>query len=482
MTTASHQTVTLAMIHRARKLLCNLAGLLVAVAFGCSAIAGNPQVQFPQAEVIEKVTCESDPAQSYALFLPPGYAPEKKWPILYAFDPVGRGAVPVKLFQAAAARFGFIVVGSNNSRNGIDVNAIVKTLWLDTHNRFSIDEQRVYTAGFSGGARVASGMALGYRDAVAGVIAASGGLPSSAKLSSSSQFAFFSTTGTTDFNFPEMQQLKRKLDEIGITNRLAIFAGSHEWPPAELCTEAVAWLEIQAMKSGRRARDEKLIDERLRLKTMLAHDYETAQEFYDAYLEYEALVMEFRGLRDTKECAAAAERLRSSKEVRAAIKSERAEEDSQASLSAKLQTLIAGLQTAESFQEAMSDLKYNLSDLTKKSEGSNESERRVAQRVLRSLTVQIYEETFALKQRKNYAAIPAKIELLTLINSQDPRGFYELAVAYARVENKNKATQSLGRAIELGFSDLARIEQNEDFAALRNDKDFKKLIASLKKS
>jgi len=83
---------------------------------------------------------------------------------------------------------------------------------------------------------------------------------------------------------------------------------------------------------------------------------------------------------------------------------------------------------------------------------------------------------------KNYASIPAKIELLTMISPKDPRVFYELAVAYARVGNKTKATMALGRAIERGFSDLSRIEQNADFAILREEKDFKKLIASLKKS
>src|SRR6185503_4770057 len=136
---------------------------------------GNQQVQFPQAVIVEKVVCATNPEQSYALFLPPGYTPEKKWPILYAFDPLGRGSVPVKLFQDAAKEFGFIVVGSNNSRNGIELNDIVETLWSDTHQRFAIDERRVYTTGFSGGARVASAIALNYRGAVAGVIAASGG-------------------------------------------------------------------------------------------------------------------------------------------------------------------------------------------------------------------------------------------------------------------------------------------------------------------
>lgn len=476
-----------------RTVFYNIAGVLLALAFGWPppayasgsdlVVADHPQAQFPQAEVIEKVTCQADPEQSYALFLPPGYTPEKKWPIIYAFDPGGRGAVPVKLFKAAAERFGFIVAGSNNSRNGIDVSAIVKTFWADTHERFSLDERRVYTTGFSGGARVASAVALGYRDAVAGVVAASGGLPPNANLSSPRQFVFFGTAGTEDFNFPEMQQLKRKLDEAGVTNRLAIFAGGHDWPPAETCSDAVGWLEVQAMKSGSRAKDDKLIDERLSLRTKAARDYETAQKLYEAYLEYEALVTEFRGLRDTNEFAAAAERLRNSKEVQAGIKGERAEEHSQAMLSAKLRSLVGRLQDAETYPEAMVELRSNLSDLAKKSESSkSEAERRVAQRVLQSLVVAIYEEAFALKQRKNYAAIPAKLELVALITPRDSQVFYYLAVAYAQVGNKSKATTALSRAVERGFSDLAKIEQNEDFAILRNEADYKKLIAGLKKS
>src|SRR6185503_15590113 len=154
----------LASIGYMRSIFGKLAKVFTALAFAGSLVVGGQQAQFPQDEIIEKVACIANPEQSYALFLPPGYTPENKWPILYAFDPVARGSVPVKLFQDAAKEFGFILVGSNNSRNGIELNAIVETLWSDTHQRFTLDERRVYTTGFSGGARVASAVALSYRD------------------------------------------------------------------------------------------------------------------------------------------------------------------------------------------------------------------------------------------------------------------------------------------------------------------------------
>ncbi|HEV7745925.1 MAG TPA: hypothetical protein VGO56_13080 [Pyrinomonadaceae bacterium] len=263
---------------------------------------------------------------------------------------------------------------------------------------------------------------------------------------------------------------------------MSIFEGGHDWPPVDLCSEAIGWMEVQAMKSGSRDNNEALIDARLKLKTKTARDYEAAQKPFEAYLEYQELVTEFSGLREVSEFAAAAARLSAAKEVRAAIKSERTEEENQANVSAKLEGMIAQLPDASSYSEAVVELKSNLSELAKRSESSkNISGRRVARRVLQSLRVQIYEEAFALKQRKDFASIPAKLELATLISPKDPRAFYDLAAAYARAGNKSRATTALSQAIELGFSDLGRIEQNEDFAILINETDYKKLIGRLRK-
>ena len=46
-----------------------------------------------------------DESQSYALYLPKAYTPEKKWPILHGFSPAGRGTDPEfrKIVGAEAA-------------------------------------------------------------------------------------------------------------------------------------------------------------------------------------------------------------------------------------------------------------------------------------------------------------------------------------------------------------------------------------------
>src|ERR1043165_9117236 len=72
----------------------------------------------PVGRVLEKVPVGRDATQSYALYLPAAYTPARKYPVLYFFDPGARGAVPVERFKEAAEKYGYILVGSNNSRNG----------------------------------------------------------------------------------------------------------------------------------------------------------------------------------------------------------------------------------------------------------------------------------------------------------------------------------------------------------------------------
>ena len=108
----------------------------------------------PKNQVVEKLECLNDSLQSYALYLPANYTPDRKWPILYALDPGARGKTPVEHFKEAAEKYGWILAGSNNSRNGPWRRAAEawSAMTKDMHQRFSIDDDLVYATSFSGGA------------------------------------------------------------------------------------------------------------------------------------------------------------------------------------------------------------------------------------------------------------------------------------------------------------------------------------------
>src|ERR687885_659623 len=107
--------------------------LAVPAAARAQAAAGEP---LPAGKLIESVAVRGDASQSYALYLPGVYAPERKWPVLVCFDPLARGRATVARFQAAAEEYGFVVLGSNNSRNGLDgaaLSKIINALWAGGH-------------------------------------------------------------------------------------------------------------------------------------------------------------------------------------------------------------------------------------------------------------------------------------------------------------------------------------------------------------
>ncbi len=78
----------------------------------------SAQQNLQRGVLLPEVVSQQHSDQTYALYLPSAYAPNKKWPIVYAFDPAARGRMPVELMKDAAEKYGYIVVGSNNSRNG----------------------------------------------------------------------------------------------------------------------------------------------------------------------------------------------------------------------------------------------------------------------------------------------------------------------------------------------------------------------------
>ena len=90
---------------------------LLTLALCLGATGARSQVLQPGI-VIERVECSDDTAQTYALYLPSGYAPERTWSLLLAFHPAARGRLMVEKYQAAAEQYGYIVAASNNSRNG----------------------------------------------------------------------------------------------------------------------------------------------------------------------------------------------------------------------------------------------------------------------------------------------------------------------------------------------------------------------------
>jgi len=441
----------------------------------------------PAGKIIERVVCLKDAGQSYALYLPPNYTTDRRWPVIYAFDPAARGMRPVERFKDAAEKYGYIIVGSNNSRNFPDrpLAEIINAMFDDTQTRFSIDQNRVYTAGMSGGARVAGMVAQSLAQSLAqstgggaaGVILCGAGFSEAKPPDKPLPFPVFGVAGVEDFNWIELRQLHKALDSIGSANRFVTFDGDHSWAPSDSFLTAVEWMELQAMKSGRRGRDEKLIAELFDKMAGEARADESAKRVYEAFLKYEAIAKDFNGLRDVAELARKADELRSSKEVKDRLKQERAAEQTQRQRSQEFFAAREQLNTAENPAVAMMGIKSMISDLRKKAASRDESvERLAARRALGSFYVSMNEEANRHRAAKKYKEAAASLALAAEIRPDNPQIFFSLARACALGGDKKQALEALKKAVELGFTNADEIAGNADFASIRNDAAYKRLI------
>jgi predicted esterase len=331
--------------------------------------------------VLDDVKCLADAAQSYSLYLPSNYSAERKWSVLIGFHPGARGPALVEKYRAAAEQYGYVVAASNNSRNGpwAVSMAAIKAIVPDLNGRFSLDDRRIYLTGHSGGARVAMQVALG-SNSVAGVIASSGGYPDG-QPRSKVPFAVFATAGHEDFNYIEMRLLDRKLTT---PHRLAVFTGGHTLPPDAVALEAIEWMELQAMKSGRRTRDDALV---ARLFDKRQASIAASSGGVDTIHLLEGLVADFDGLRDMTAEKSRAKELSQQRELKKALARERSLDDAEARMIDEYVELEAGLADDSRHSASMLGLRDRLGRLAQRANAAEDSpERSQARRLLRAIT------------------------------------------------------------------------------------------------
>jgi polyhydroxybutyrate depolymerase len=126
--------------------------------------------------------------RSWQLFVPPAYSSNKKHPLVLDFHGSGgnpQGQSTNSNFIAIASEKGFLVVNpagkyfrdanSGASWNvdldgkGVDDVRFVRELIAHLQKQYSIDPQRIYATGFSGGARMSSRLACDLSDVIAAV-------------------------------------------------------------------------------------------------------------------------------------------------------------------------------------------------------------------------------------------------------------------------------------------------------------------------
>ena len=445
-------------------------------------LAQAPQAQFPAGTVIPKVTCTTDSEETYAVYLPSGFSPARKWPILYLFDPGARGRVAVDVVREAAEKYGYIVAASNNSRNGPMGGSMkaANAVWQDTQQKFPIDERRRYVTGMSGGARVATSIALGCDGCIAGVIANAAGFPNGTAPPRDMKFAYFAAVGNADFNYSEFVDLRRKLDAVGAPYRIRVFEGQHGWAPTDVWLEALNWMDLHAMIAGSLARDPSRIATTLNETLARAHDFETKNDLLAAFREYQAAVRDFSSLADVSTAKARLVDLEKNKALRTSEKREASEIEGQARIDAGPSAQMQKIPSGDLSGLELSALRANIADLKKQTAASN-AKTLVLRRALGGLVVQAYEAGDRSLEQKDYRSALLYFDLAAVGSANPGWAHYQRARTYAMSSNKKDMFAELKLCSKEGFHDADALNGTE-FLPYREEHEFQALTEEWKKA
>jgi len=437
------------------------------------------------------IVSRSDARHRYAVYLPSTYDRAKPAPILFVLDYRGRARVAADVFVPAAERFGWIVISSSNTASDEAPRPTLEALqvmWSDAHALFSIDDRRTYLAGLSGTARTATWLASQLEGTFTGVIGAAAGFAPAAPPSRNTRFLYYGTVGDEDYNYWEMRQLETQLSKLQVPHRIETFSGTHGWMPPPIAMAAVEWMELHAMRSGRRETDPALVDFSWDRDLHAVQTLEELGRPLGVLRRLEAMSRDYEGLRPADELASIATRARSlaaepgvAREIRAHNTSAAAH-DSRVSLA--MQVLADAFPPGADAPAAplagvLASL--DISRLMATASGRDHVAAFNARRILAELDVQtgFYLPVEAMREQDDERAM-FYLDIARAINPGDPFAWYLRGSLFARARRPTEAIGALTRAVELGFRTPDALTHDKSFDAIRSREDFQALLARVR--
>ncbi len=213
---------------------------------------GNAQQTFETGKIIDSVSISNSTTETFALYLPKSYDASKPLPVVFIFEPAARGRIGIEPFIEASKTYEYILICSNDARNGsYERNFdIASRLFDSVFLNFKIKKGQVFLAGFSGGSRLASAIAV-LTNQITGVVGCGAGFSMQpSHVPSIQNFLYAGVCGNRDMNYTEMIRAQGYLKRFNFTNALFTYDGNHSWPPSNEILKAFDWLDIQSHIKG----------------------------------------------------------------------------------------------------------------------------------------------------------------------------------------------------------------------------------------
>ena len=441
--------------------------------------------------VFQRLTSRADTTQRYALYLPASYTRAKQWPVLFLLDPRGRALIPLQRLRPAADQLGYIVISSYNTLsdgppqpNYVAMNAML----ADVQTALSFDSRRLYLVGFSGTTRFAWQISTHELvGSIAGIIGAGAAVPGSRAWIRSnigkSGPVLYGTIGTLDANFEEVRQLDEELDAIGTPHHVERFDGGHQWPPSDVSTRAVEWLQLAAFQRNLTPRNQPWVDSLYSAWFARAAKTDSSGDAWAALRQYKQLRADFSGLTDVS---------RADARVAALTGDQRAKRGESAELAASQRDLralgdLVGF--ASDFMQSSSPpsldearKRLDLDKLRKDAARSDDTTAALAAKrgLERIFTHMSFYQPRELFDQRKYAHAAATLRIARWIKPDDGFACFSMARALAQTGDKQGALQALECAAASKQLTVAAVEGDSLLAPLHGDTRYDAVVRQLR--
>jgi dienelactone hydrolase len=436
-------------------------------------------------QVSDTVKCKADSKQSYALYLPEKYDSKKSWPVIMIFDPSARGKTGVSTFIEAGRKYGFILACSNNSHNGpvADNFIAAAAMFQDLEERLTIDQKRIYTAGFSGGSRFALSLAVKERK-IAGVIGCGAGLPNDRNFQPSavSDFVYYGTSGKRDMNYPEMNDLTVFFNNrTRVTFYLRTFNGGHQWPDTDIATDAVEWLVVQSMNKKVIPADEKFLSYVEKKTETFINSEISGGNATDAARYIRFAARDFPGSAFATSLSQKLSALENSQDYKTAarkwsktVENERESEEKYLNYIEVIANSVKPPDTAAVWWRMETKALIRLRDK------DNLESSQMASRVMNFISILCSEQGTSFYRNKLYGHAALMFEICTSSDSENSNNYYNLSKSLAAAGKSKEALTALSGAISHGFTARKSIESDPVFGNIRNEAKYKEIMNKMK--
>ncbi len=418
----------------------------------------NKPVQPEKGRVYSRTTSNG----SYSLFIPESFSGNEKLPAILFLDPHGDGKIPLERYRSLAEKHKFILVCSNDSKNGMNfdqVNQIVSALLNECTANLPCNPKRITVAGFSGGSKAAligGNTVSGFN----GIVYCGAAFPPG---SIDVKIPVLGIVGKRDMNYTEVRNFNFSMDPLNIPHLLIEWNGKHEWPDSATFQHAFYWTILNDIRKKNVEVDSVLIQD---LESSIQKHLKSSTN----PLDKELILQEAIGLLNQLTSVTYYQNQLSLLKRSAEYTSAKIKQDKILDKEDKLKQLYGNSFLDKEWSWWTREVNILSAD---KNNSSN-------QRILGYISLAAWSYSSRAVSENNSTLAKRSLDIYKLADPENPEHEFLQACLSAKNGNADSAMYFLKKAIELGLTDIGKIENEKDLIDLRSRNDYNELISSLR--